>query len=286
MVDFKIVHDRHSRDNHGHDRHGLDGHNGSGGPVKSVTPNPLADPATADIAKLKGALLKDIQRSIYVYRVDCGGCNACEIEIFASLTPIFDVERFGIKVVSSPRHADILLYTGAMTRSMRMPALRAYHAAPDPKICVAYGACGCTGGIFHDLYCVWGGADRILPIDVYIPGCPPTPPATIYGFAMALGLLKQKLQATETTADENVVVEPRYPMVPPELRIALERQARRMAGYWHGKQLADQYLSLLTVDEPQLVAQQVHAVLERADDPRTSEIMSQLHEIYLGWLER
>ena len=94
-------------------------------------------------ARLKGALLKDIRRSVFVYRVDCGGCNGCEIEIFAALTPIFDVERFGIKVVSSPRHADILLYTGSMTRSMRIPALRAYHAAPDPKICVAYGACGC-----------------------------------------------------------------------------------------------------------------------------------------------
>jgi len=144
------------------------------------------DPSTG---QLKAALLKDIHRSAYVYRVDCGGCNGCEIEIFAALTPLFDVERFGIKVVSSPRHADILLYTGTMTRSMRVPALRAYHAAPDPKICVAYGACGCSGGIFHDLYCVWGGADKFIPIDVYIPGCPPTPAATIYGFAIGLGLL-------------------------------------------------------------------------------------------------
>ena len=88
-------------------------------------------------ARLKGALLKDIRRSIFVYRVDCGGCNGCEIEIFATLTPVFDAERFGIKVVSSPRHADILLYTGSMTRSMRVPALRAYHATPDPKVCVA-----------------------------------------------------------------------------------------------------------------------------------------------------
>ena len=138
----------------------------------------VTDPQTAT---LKGALLKDIHRSVYVYRVDCGGCNGCEIEIFASITPLFDVERFGIKVVSSPRHADVLVYTGSMTRSMRVPAMRAYHAAPDPKICVAYGACGCSGGIFHDLYCVWGGADKFIPIDVYIPGCPPTPQALIAG---------------------------------------------------------------------------------------------------------
>ena len=97
-------------------------------------------------AQLKGTLLKDIHRSVYVYRVDCGGCNGCEIEIFAALTPLFDVERFGIKVVSSSRHVDVLVYTGSMTRSMRVPALRAYHAAPDPKISVAYGACGCSGG--------------------------------------------------------------------------------------------------------------------------------------------
>lgn len=124
--------------------------------------------------------------------MDCGGCNGCEIEIFATLSPLFDAERFGIKVVPSPRHADILLFTGAVTRAMRSPALRAWQSAPDPKICISYGACGNSGGIFHDLYCVWGGTDKIVPVDVYIPGCPPTPAATLYGFAMALGLLEQK----------------------------------------------------------------------------------------------
>ena len=133
------------------------------------------------IEKAKATLLKKIKRSVYVYRVDCGGCNGCEIEIFGSITPVFDVERFGIKVVPSPRHADVLLYTGAVTRAMRMPALRAFEAAPDPKIVVSYGACGCTGGIFYDNYCVWGGTDKILPVDVYIPGCPPSPAQTIYG---------------------------------------------------------------------------------------------------------
>lgn len=152
------------------------------------------------IEKAKATLLKKIKRSVYVYRVDCGGCNGCEIEIFGSITPVFDVERFGIKVVPSPRHADVLLYTGAVTRAMRMPALRAFEAAPDPKIVVSYGACGCTGGIFYDNYCVWGGTDKILPVDVYIPGCPPSPAQTIYGFAMALGLLDQKLHA-ETTVE-------------------------------------------------------------------------------------
>ena len=104
--------------------------------------NGISTPFSIDenIAKMKQTLLKDIQRSAYVYRVDCGGCNGCEIEIFSTITPTFDAERFGIKVVASPRHADILLFTGAVTRAMRTPAMRAYQAAPDPKICISYGA--------------------------------------------------------------------------------------------------------------------------------------------------
>ncbi|VDZ62800.1 Formate hydrogenlyase subunit 7 (plasmid) [Klebsiella aerogenes] len=123
---------------------------------------PLPMSVDESIASMKASLLKKIKRSAYVYRVDCGGCNGCEIEIFATLSPLFDAERFGIKVVPSPRHADILLFTGAVTRAMRSPALRAWQSAPDPKICISYGACGNSGGIFHDLYCVWGGTDKIV----------------------------------------------------------------------------------------------------------------------------
>ncbi len=230
-------------------------------------------------AKLKGKLLKDIRRSVFVYRVDCGGCNGCEIEIFAAITPIFDAERFGIKVVSSPRHADILLYTGSMTRPMRIPALRAYHAAPDPKVCVAYGACGCSGGIFHDLYGVWGGADPIVPIDAYIPGCPPTPPATIYGFAMALGILSQKLKAKHHVMQPDEPVLPRHPDVPLDLRVEVEREARRMAGYWHGRQIADTFLELIEPANEQVEGDLTDYLAQR-DDPRLSEIFARLHDIY------
>lgn len=231
--------------------------------------------------RLKGALLQEIRRSCFVYRVDCGGCNGCEIEIFASITPVFDAERFGIKVVSSPRHADVLVFTGAMTRSMRVPALRAYHAAPDPKICVAYGACGSSGGIFHDLYGVWGGADKILPIDLYIPGCPPTPAATLYGFAIALGLLGQKIQAVEHTeaADERAV--PAHPDRPLDLRVSLEREARRMAGYWAGKRIADSFLDLIDPADVEVTRKNLEDFLKPRDDPRLAEIMTRLEEIYL-----
>lgn len=236
--------------------------------------------------KLKGALLKDIQRSCYVYRVDCGGCNGCEIEIFAAITPIFDAERFGIKVVSSPRHADVLVYTGAMTRSMRMPALRAYHGAPDPKICVAYGACGCSGGIFHDLYGVWGGADKILPIDMYIPGCPPTPLATIHGFAVALGLLQQKMKVAQHVEQDGERSELIHPEIPLELRVGIERHARRMAGYWHGKRIAETFMDLIAAPlrdgDPKMASHAVREYLHTQDDPRLTEIMGQLEEIFLG----
>jgi Ni,Fe-hydrogenase III small subunit len=229
--------------------------------------------------ELKAALLRDIRRSVYVYRIDCGGCNGCEIEIFAALTPLFDVERFGIKVVSSPRHADVLLYTGSMTRSMRLPALRAYHAAPDPKICVAYGACGCSGGIFHDLYCVWGGADKFIPIDVYIPGCPPTPAATIYGFAMVLGLLGQKMKASHHVQGENEHAEPCHPHIPLALRIAVEREARRMAGYLYGRKIAEGFLEMVE-REPDRLGQVPEGSLGEQEDPRLVEIMSRLVQVY------
>lgn len=239
-------------------------------------PAPLS--VDEQVAALKKTLLKDIQRSAYVYRVDCGGCNGCEIEIFAAITPIFDAERFGIKVVASPRHADILLYTGAVTRAMRAPAMRAYHAAPDPKIVVSYGACGCGGGIFHDLYCVWGGTDKILPVDVYIPGCPPTPPATIYGFAVALGLLDQKLKATHQYEEEGDRVEPVFPNLPLDLRVQVEREARRMAGYREGRQIADKFLSLFDLRAPRSLNANMQHYLAQQEDPRLSEIFTRLSE--------
>ncbi len=247
----------------------------------NLVPGPGAISESEQIALLKQTLLRDIRRSAYVFRVDCGGCNGCEIEIFAAISPVFDAERFGIKLVSSPRHADVLLYTGAMTRAMRLPAIRAYNAAPDPKIVISYGACGCTGGIFHDLYCVWGGTEAVIPVDLYIPGCPPTPAATIYAFALALGLLKQKLKARHHVEGEHEHVIPIHPNIPLRLRVELEREARRMAGYSHGRIIAERFMHMLQADETTPFAERAQLYLDQQDDPRLTEIFVKLHDTLL-----
>lgn len=231
------------------------------------------------VAAAKAALLKDIKRSVYIYRVDCGGCNGCEIEIFSTITPVFDAERFGIKNTPSPRHADILVYTGAMTRAMRMPAIRAYQGAPDPKLVVSYGACGCTGGIFHDNYCTWGGTDKILPVDVYIPGCPPTPAQTIYGFAIALGMLGQKLHHTDIVEQPGEAAPLRFPDVPYKTRIALEREARKMSGYRWGQDLSDEFMGVL--EQGGDVLGNVSALVNAQTDPRRREVFADLRSMLI-----
>ncbi len=232
-----------------------------------------------DVERAKAALLKSIKRSVYVYRVDCGGCNACEIEIFSSITPVFDVERFGIKVVPTPRHADILVYTGAVTRSMRLPAIRAYDAAPDPKIIVSYGACGCTGGIFHDNYCVWGGTDKLFPVDVYIPGCPPTPAQTVYGFAMALGMLDQRQHPANELESEGDQVPLKFESVPYGLRVELEREARRLSGYRQGGDICDEFLAVLSNSEAD-VRGEIASLIAAQGDPRKKEVLAELKNLF------
>lgn len=227
------------------------------------------------VVKAKMALLNQIKRSVYIYRIDCGGCNGCEIEIFSTITPVFDAERFGIKNTPSPRHADILVYTGAVTRAMRMPAIRAYEGAPDPKLVVSYGACGCTGGIFHDNYCVWGGTDKFFPVDVYIPGCPPSPAQTIYGFAIALGLLGQKLHHSETVeaVDEHAPI--RFEDVPYKVRVAIEREARLMSGYRQGRDLSDGFLAALEAGGVNSQSG-VNSLIASETDPRKKEVYEAL----------
>ncbi len=128
-------------------------------------------------------------RSLAIREVDAGSCNGCELEIVALNNPVHDIERFGIQFVASPRHADMLLVTGPVTRNMELALRKTYDATPDPKLVVAVGACGISGGIFGTNYATRGGVDQAIPVDVYIPGCPPRPEALLHGILLAVGRL-------------------------------------------------------------------------------------------------
>jgi NADH-quinone oxidoreductase B subunit len=136
---------------------------------------------------------KALPRSLWVFHANVGGCNGCDIEVLDLLTPYFDVERFGMRLVGSPRHADVLLVCGPVTRPMLGPLKRLYDAVPDPKIVVAIGACAVGGGLWFDTYNVVGGVDRVIPVDMYIPGCPARPEAILHGVAQLLELAKKKV---------------------------------------------------------------------------------------------
>ncbi len=137
--------------------------------------------------------VRKIGKSVWVFHVNTGGCNGCDIEIIDVFTPYFDVERFGIRRVASPRQADVFLVTGPVTRQSLKPLLTVYGAAPNPKIVIAIGSCACGGGIWHDSFATMGGVDRVLPVDVCVPGCPPKPEAIIHGILLCLGKMEQKI---------------------------------------------------------------------------------------------
>jgi Ni,Fe-hydrogenase III small subunit/formate hydrogenlyase subunit 6/NADH:ubiquinone oxidoreductase subunit I len=142
--------------------------------------------------RTKTAIRKVLGRSLAIRQVDAGSCNGCELEIVALNNPIYDIERFGIHFVASPRHADMLLVTGPVTRNMELALLKTFRATPDPKIVVAVGACGISGGIFGENYASLGGVDKVLPVDVYIPGCPPRPQALLHGILLAVERMAEK----------------------------------------------------------------------------------------------
>jgi len=147
-------------------------------------------------ATLRDRIRGRLGRSLHVRQVDAGSCNGCELEIAATTNPLFDLERFGVHFVASPRHADMLLVTGPVTRNMEIALKRTYEATPEPRIVVAVGACGCSGGIFGEGgYAALGGVDRVLSVDVYIPGCPPRPQAILNGLLVAMGVREARVRS-------------------------------------------------------------------------------------------
>jgi membrane-bound hydrogenase subunit mbhJ len=139
---------------------------------------------------------KAFQKSLWAFLFDSGSCNGCEIEMVALLTPRYDVERFGIKLVGSPRHADLLLITGPVTQKVAPKLRMVYEQMPDPKVVINIGACGVSSGAFYESYSLVGPVDDVIPVDAYVPGCPPRPEAIIYGVAKALEKLERAEMAS------------------------------------------------------------------------------------------
>ncbi|HSV95789.1 MAG TPA: NADH-quinone oxidoreductase subunit B family protein [Spirochaetota bacterium] len=146
---------------------------------------------------LANLIKKAFLKSLWVYHCNAGACNGCDIEILNVLTPYYDIERFGMKLVASPRHADVMLISGAVTRPTLPIVKKAYNAMPSPKLVFGIGSCAVGGGCWFDCYNVTGGADKAVPVNYYIPGCPPRPEAIIYGVALALGLVEKKVAPIE-----------------------------------------------------------------------------------------
>jgi Ni,Fe-hydrogenase III small subunit len=145
------------------------------------------DAAVVELAaSVGGAARRRLGRSLAIREVDAGSCNGCELEINALNNAYYDVERFGIRFVASPRHADVLMVTGPVTKNMREALERTYHAVPNPKWVIAVGDCARDGGCFAGSYAVVGGVSAVVPVDLHIPGCPPTPTAMLRGLLALL----------------------------------------------------------------------------------------------------
>jgi Ni,Fe-hydrogenase III small subunit len=158
--------------------------------IKTEAP-PQPDEALRVMAdRLRADLLENFAGALTIRHVDAGSCNGCELEINSLNNPYYNLEGLGIKFVASPRHADLLLVTGPVSRHMEIALKRTYDATPEPKLVVAIGDCGCTGGIFGESYASLGRVSNVIPVDVAVPGCPPTPVAIMQGILTAISVKK------------------------------------------------------------------------------------------------
>ncbi len=144
--------------------------------------------------------MADITKSPWIMHYDASSCNGCDIEVLACLTPIYDVERFGIINTGNPKHADILLITGSVNTQNQEVVKQLYEQMPEPKVVVAIGICACNGGVFKECYNVLGGVDKVIPVDVYVPGCAARPQSIVDGVVKGLGVLKEKREAMKKKA--------------------------------------------------------------------------------------
>jgi Ni,Fe-hydrogenase III small subunit len=149
-------------------------------------PTPAPAPEDVVVRRLQNEILRTLGRALTIRHVDAGSCNACELEAQALSNPYYNLEGLGIRHVASPRHADALMVTGPISKHMAIALRRTYDAMPEPKLVIAVGACACEGGIFGDTYATVGPLSKLLPVDVAVPGCPPSPTALLQGILAAI----------------------------------------------------------------------------------------------------
>lgn len=149
-------------------------------------PSPLRDETLRVADALHSRILEVLGRALCIRAIDAGSCNGCELEIHALSNPLYNIEGLGIRFVASPRHADLLLVTGPVAKNMEVALRRTYAATPDPKLVVAIGDCGCSGGIFGESYASCGRISNVIPVDVAVPGCPPSPRLILSGILTAI----------------------------------------------------------------------------------------------------
>lgn len=154
--------------------------------IKTETPPATDESLRVVQQRLQEDILKHFGRALAIRHVDAGSCNGCELEIHCLNNPYYNLEGLGINFVASPRHADMLLVTGPVTKNMEIALQRTYDATPEPKLVVALGDCGCWGGIYGENYASCGGISNVIPVDVAVPGCPPTPTAIMQGILTAI----------------------------------------------------------------------------------------------------
>ena len=162
-------------------------------------PPPSTDEALRVSEALQARILEVLGRALCIRAVDAGSCNGCELEMHALGNPLYNLEGLGIRFVASPRHADMLLVTGPVSRNMEVALRRTYDATPEPKLVVAIGDCGCTGGIFGEGYATCGRVSNVIPVDVAVPGCPPSPRQILTGILTAISKAPANPRASSTS---------------------------------------------------------------------------------------
>ena len=164
--------------------------------ICTQAPPAYSDTLRVEAERIQHEILDILGRALTIRQVDAGSCNGCELEIHALTNPYYNIEGLGIKFVASPRHADLLLVTGPVSRNMAVALKRTYDATPDPKLVVAVGECGCNGGIFGESYASCGRVSNVIPVDLAVPGCPPAPVEILRGILTAVRRCRPRPEET------------------------------------------------------------------------------------------